>query len=255
MAGEVINLEDVWVDYDGLVALEGVNLSVEEGDFLGIIGPNGGGKTTLFKVILGLIKPSRGSVSVWGDSPERARGFIGYAPQYPLLDRDFPASVWDVALMGRLGNTGRFKRYTHKDKEITADALNKVEMFTLKQRQIGRLSWGQRQRVLIARALAAEPKILLLDEPTASVDSHIEMGLYELLQKLNEEITIVLVTHDIGVISTYVKKIACLNRRLIYHKSRKITADMLEATYQCPVDMIAHGLPHRVLAKHKEVVG
>ena len=254
MSSEVIRLEDVWVHYDSLTALEGVNLSVKEGDFLGIIGPNGGGKTTLLKVILGLVKPSRGKVIVMGNSPERARKFIGYIPQYSPFDRDFPASVWDVVLMGRLGHRGRFKRYTPEDKRIAAEALRKVEMFDLKDRQIGKLSWGQKQRVLIARALATEPKILLLDEPASSLDSRIEVGLYELLRTLNREITIILVSHDIGVISAYVKTIACLNRRLIYHGLKEITSDMLEGSYQCPVDLIAHGLPHRVLSKHQKGV-
>jgi len=254
MSDEVICLENVWVHYDGLTALEGVNLSVKKGDFLGIIGPNGGGKTTLLKVILGLTKPSRGKVSVLGEPPERARRFIGYVPQYSPFTRDFPASVWDVVLMGRLGHRGRFKRYTDEDKQIAAEALRKVEMFGLRDRQIGRLSWGQKQRALIARALATEPRILLLDEPTASLDTRIEMGLYELLRELNEEVTIVLVSHDIGVISAYVKGIACLNRRLIYHGSKEITPDMLEESYQCPVDLIAHGIPHRVLSRHQKEV-
>ena len=247
---EAVRLEDVWVHYDHLTVLEGINLSIKQCDFLGIIGPNGGGKTTLLKVLLGLVRPSRGKVSVLGGSPEEKRKFIGYVPQHSLFDREFPVSVWDVTLMGRLGYTGCFKRYSGEDKRIAADTLKKVEMFDLRDRQIGKLSEGHKQRVFFARALAAEPEMLLLDEPTASVDSRIEVGLYELLQRLNEKITIVLVSHDIGVISTYVKKIACLNRKLIYHNSKKITADMLEATYQCPVDMIAHGVPHRVLAEH-----
>jgi len=251
---EVIRLEDVWVHYDDLGVLEGVNLSVEEGDFLGVIGPNGGGKTTLLKTILGLVKPSKGKVSILGDSPERARRFIGYVPQYTQFDRHFPISVWQVVLMGRLGHKGCCKGYDDKDRSIAADALAKVEMLDLKDRQVGKLSLGQVQRVLIARALATEPKLLLLDEPTASLDTRIEVGLYELLSRLNEEVTIVLVSHDIGVISAYVKTIACLNRRLVYHGAKEITADMLDATYECPVNLIAHGLPHRVLTRHREEV-
>lgn len=255
MSCEVIRLEDVWVHYDGLPILEGVNLLVKDRDFLGIIGPNGGGKTTLFRVILGLVKPSRGKVSVLGDSPEKTRRFVGYVPQYALFDRDFPASVWDVVLIGRLGHRGYFRKYNGEDKMIAAEALRKVEMLELKDRQIGRLSWGQRQRVLIARALATEPEVLLLDEPAAALDTRIEVGLYDLLQRLNEEVTIVLVSHDIGVVSAYVKTIACLNRKLIYHASKDITPDMLEEGYQCPVDLIAHGVPHRVLETHREEPG
>nr|HID12814.1 ABC transporter ATP-binding protein [Anaerolineae bacterium] len=249
---EAIRLEDVWVRYDEQVVLEGISLSVKTRDFLGIIGPNGGGKTTLLKVILGLVQPSQGKVTVLGGSPEENRRFIGYVPQYTQFDRDFPASVWEVALMGRAGQRGLFRGYTAEDKRIATEVLRKVEMFALKDRQIGKLSGGQVQRVLIARALATEPRILLLDEPTASLDTHIEVDLYDLLRRLSEEITIILVSHDIGVISAYVKRIACLNRKLIYHDSKEITPDMLEETYLCPVELIAHGMPHRVLAMHQE---
>ena len=250
---EVIRLENVWVQYDGVPVLEDVNLVVREGDFIGVIGPNGGGKTTLLRTILGLTKPSRGSVTVLGTSPLKGRRFVGYVPQYSSFDRDFPASAWDVVLMGRLGHTGCFRRYTEEDRAVATAALRAVEMLDLRDRQIGRLSWGQRQRILIARALAAEPKALLLDEPAAALDSQIEAGLYDLLRALNEKVTIVMVSHDIGVISTYVKSIACLNRRLVYHNSREITRDMLSVAYECPVDLIAHGLAHRVLDTHEEV--
>ncbi|HXL04886.1 MAG TPA: ABC transporter ATP-binding protein [Bacillota bacterium] len=250
---EVIRLEDVWVHYGGIPVLEDVSLLVREHDFIGVIGPNGGGKTTLIKVILGLVRPSRGKVTVLGTSPQKGRRFVGYVPQYSLFDRDFPVSVWDVVLMGRLGHTGCLRRYTDEDRAVATDALSAVEMLDLKDRQIGRLSWGQTQRVLIARALAAKPKVLLLDEPAAALDSRIEAGLYDLLRTLNKEVTIVMVSHDIGVISTYVKSIACLNRRLVYHNSRDITRDMLQAGYECPVELIAHGLAHRVLDTHEEV--
>ncbi|MGE5585565.1 MAG: metal ABC transporter ATP-binding protein [Bacillota bacterium] len=252
-ADEVIRLEDVWVHYDGAPVLEDVSLVVREYDFIGVIGPNGGGKTTLLKTILGLAKPSRGEVMVLGTSPRKGRRFVGYVPQYSSFDRDFPVSVWDVVLMGRLGHTGCVRRYTDRDRVVAATALHAVEMLDLKDRQIGRLSWGQRQRVLIARALAAEPKVLLLDEPAAALDSQIEAGLYDLLRALNEKVTIVMVSHDVGVISAYVKSIACLNRRLVYHNSRAITRDMLQVAYECPVDLIAHGLAHRVLDTHEEV--
>ena len=119
-------------------------------------------------------------------------------------------------------------------------------------RQMGQLSGGERQRVYVARALASDPKILLLDEPTASVDTRVVGSIYELLRELNRQVTIILVSHDIGVVSSYVKTVACLNRRLIYHQSKEITPDMLEAAYQCPVELIAHGLPHRVLGLHDE---
>ncbi len=196
------------------------------------------------------MQPSRGEVRVLGHSAKEGRQFIGYVPQYTKFDHDFPVSVWDVAMMGRLARRGLFRRYTEDDRRVVAEALREVEMLELKDRQIGELSGGERRRVYIARALASDPKILLLDEPTASVDRRVLGNIYELLQELNQRVTIILVSHDIGVVSSYVKTIACLNRRLIYHASREITPDMLEAAYQCPVDLIAHGMPHRVFEQH-----
>ncbi|HEX78100.1 MAG TPA: ABC transporter ATP-binding protein [Dehalococcoidia bacterium] len=248
---EVVRLEDVWVDYDGLLALEGVNLSIRQDDFLGIIGPNGGGKTTLLKVILGLIKPSRGQVWVLGDAPERSRRLIGYVPQYRHFDPDFPISVWDVVLMGCYGRAGLLGRYSRQDKKKAMDALETVEMLDRRDRQIGRLSMGEQQRAFIARALVAEPRLLLLDEPTASIDAPMQTEFYELLASLKRRMAIVLVSHDISAVSIYVDKIACLNRRLFYHDSKELTAQDLEAAYRCPVQMIAHGVPHRVLPEHQ----
>ena len=246
----IVKLEDVWVHYDGVPALEGVSLSINQDDFLGLIGPNGGGKSTLLKVILGLIRPNQGDVSVLGSTPERARKFIGYVPQYNLFDRDFPISVWDVVLMGCCGQRGILKRYSSEDKRLTARALETVEMLDFKDRQIGRLSGGEQQRVFIARALVAGPKLLLLDEPTASVDAAMQTGFYELLEKLRQRMAIVLVSHDVGAVSIHVNKIACLNHRLFYHGSKELSPEDLEAAYRCPIDIIAHGMPHRVLRKH-----
>jgi len=250
MTNEAVTLEDVWVYYDNVLALEKVDLSIKQHDFLGVIGPNGGGKTTLLKVILGLVKPSRGKVKVLGDTPKRSRRFIGYVPQRSQFDRDFPVSVQDVVLMGRLGHMGCFKRYSDEDKRIVHEALATVEMLDLRDRQIGELSGGQRQRAYIARALVTEPKMLLLDEPTASVDKPLQTGFYELLQDLKQRMPIVLVTHDVSVISVHVDKIACLNRKLFYHGSKEISPQMLEELYQCPVEMLAHGVPNRVMKEH-----
>ena len=248
---EVVCLENVWVQYDNVVVLEDINLCLKELDFVSVIGPNGGGKTTFLKLMLSLVEPSKGTVCVLGKSPEQSRHEIGYVPQQATLDPKFPINVWDVTLMGRLGKIPPFKRYSAEDREHVADALHKVKMYNLRNRQIGKLSGGQQQRVLIARALAAYPQLLLLDEPAASIDSEIKREIYELLGKLNEQMTIVMVSHDIGVISSYVKTIACLNRRLVYHNEKGITPEMLAETYQCPVDLIAHGVPHRVLMPHE----
>lgn len=252
MTEKIVDMKDIWVDYNGLTILEGINLAVEKKDFLGIIGPNGGGKTTLIKVMMGLIKPSRGKVSVFGKSPKEGRKLIGYVPQHSLSDMNFPISVWDVVLMGRAGKVGLFKRYSKNDKAHTRHLLEEVEMIEHKDKQIGRLSGGQMQRVFIARALAGEPELLLLDEPTASIDTPMQTEFYELLIKLKEHMTIILVSHDIGAISIYVDKIACLNQRLFFHNSKEIRAEELEEIYHCPVDLIAHGAPHRILMEHSK---
>jgi zinc transport system ATP-binding protein len=249
---EVVALEDVWVYYDGLTVLEGVNLSIYEHDFLGIIGPNGGGKTTLLKVILGLVAPSKGRVMVLGGPSKKNRRFIGYVPQHSQFDREFPVNVWDVVLMGRLGHSERFRGFSEEDKRIAADVLKTVGMFELRDRQVGMLSGGETQRLFIARALASQPRLLLLDEPAASIDKPTETGLYDLLDELSRRITIVLVSHDISAVSVHVGKIACLNRRLYYHGSKEITAETLEEVYRCPVDIVAHGIPHRVVREHEE---
>lgn len=247
---EVISIRHLWAKYEHEPVLEDINLSVKELDFIGLIGPNGGGKTTLIKVLLGLLSPTRGEVRVMGKSVKEGRRDIGYVPQTVEFDRDFPISVWDVARMGRLGKLRRLQRYTAKDDEIVAEALRNVEMLDLRSRHIGELSGGQRQRVYIARALATEPKILLLDEPTASVDPRVSSRIYELLSHLNDHITIMMISHDMNAVSSYVKTIGCLNRRLFYHADKQLTPDMLELAYQCPIDLIAHGVPHRVFPEH-----
>jgi len=249
---EAVKLTDVWVIIDRKVVLEGVNFWVEEGDFVGIIGPNGAGKTTLLRVILGLIEPARGSVWVYGFPPEKGRRFLGYVPQQGTFNKDFPLKVFDVVLMGRLRGKGPFRSFSRQDREQVEEILRSLEIHHLKDRLISTLSGGELQRVLIARALASEAKVLLLDEPTSNVDIPFETEFFELLQSLRKEkgLTILLVTHDVGVLSQHVEKIACLNRRLYYHGTKEIRPEELEAVYGCPVDLIAHGVPHRVLKDH-----
>lgn len=250
---KVIELEDVWVRYGNQIILEAVDLELKEPNgLLGIIGPNGGGKTTFLKVLLGLLKPYRGNVKLFGKSPEKSRDLVGYVPQYRGFDFDFPISVWEVVLTGRMSHTGFLKKYGEEDKKAAEEALKTVEMFQYKDRQIGQLSGGQRQRVFIARALATNPKLLLLDEPNSGLDPHMQDELYRLLNRLKKEMAIIMVTHDLSAVSVYVDRIACLNRTLHYHNSKEIPAEDLEATYQCPVELIAHGVPHRVLEIHKK---
>ena len=252
-AGETppaIELRDVGFSYGRTPALEDVNLVVRQGDFVGIIGPNAGGKTTLLKVILGLLRPDRGDVRIFGRPPRRTRGLVGYVPQEAGFDRSFPISVFETVRIGRLGPRSRGSGRA-ADEAAVREALERVELAGVARARIGSLSGGQLQRVLIARALAAEPRVLLLDEPTASLDSRIGRSVYELLGRLSAEIPIVLVSHDIGVISRHVRTIACLNVRLHYHHGKELSREMLEATYGCPVDLVAHGVPHRVLPEHE----
>lgn len=239
-----IELNNVSVYYNNVTALDNVNVKIPEREFLGIIGPNGGGKTTLLKLLSGLIKPSRGAIKIFGRDIEKQRGLLGYVPQFTSFDNSFPISVYNVVKMGRINCSSQ------KDESIINESLELLNIADLRNKLIGELSGGQKQRVLIARAIASEPKIILLDEPTASTDAKTGQSVFELLNRLNEAATIVLVSHDIGAISSYVKKIACLNKKLIYHDSKQVTKEMLEKTYQCPVDLIAHGVPHRVLDEH-----
>jgi zinc transport system ATP-binding protein len=247
---EVIDVHDLSAGYDEDPVLEDINLSVRERDFIGLIGPNGGGKTTLLKVFLGLLEPTKGQVRILGQPPREGRRHIGYVPQSVELDRAFPISVWDVARMGRLGRRGLLHRYTEQDDDAVAKALHSVDMLTHRHSRIAELSGGQRQRVYIARALATEPRVLLLDEPMANIDPQVSTSIYELLRQLNDHVTIIMISHDVGAISTYVKTIGCLNRFLFYHADRQLTPEMIEAAYQCPVDLIAHGVPHRVFGEH-----
>jgi zinc transport system ATP-binding protein len=249
-----LELDSVSAGYDAHDILKDVSLSVDENEFLGIIGPNGGGKTTLLKVILGLLNPTSGSVRVLGMDPVKARSQVGYVPQYIAYDRQFPIKVWDVVLMGRLGKLRWRPFFSERDRRAALEALERVQMAEFRDHRLSHLSGGQQQRVLIARALCTEPKLILLDEPTASIDQKMQASIYELLQELNESATIILVTHDIGVLSTYVKKVGCINKYFIYHGTKELANDMLEAAYECPVELIAHGVPHRVF-EHGEGSG
>lgn len=247
-----IEVEHVFYSYDGAEVLKDVTFRLERGEFLGIIGPNGGGKTTLLKVLLGILKPDRGKVRILGQEPHAASYRVGYVPQNLGSSRSFPISVMDVALMGRLSRSRIGRRYTEEDREKVREVLEKVGMWEYRHRPIGKLSGGQRQRVFIARALSTDPEILFLDEPTAGVDTEFQTNLYDFLKEINREVTIVVITHDIGVISSHMKSVACLNKHFIFHEGTQITQKMIDMAYQCPVDLIAHGLPHRVLSTHRE---
>lgn len=252
MKTPAIEVERVSYSYEGAEVLMDVTFSLERGEFLGIIGPNGGGKTTLLKLLLGILKPDRGKIRILGQEPHDASHRVGYVPQNMGSSRSFPVSVMEVALMGRLSRSRMGRRYTEEDREKVRQVLEKVGMWEYRNRPIGKLSGGQRQRVFIARALCTDPEILFLDEPTAGVDAEFQTHIYDFLKELNREVTIVVITHDIGIVSSYMKSIACLNRHFIFHEGSQITQKMIDMAYQCPVELVAHGLPHRVLPTHRE---
>jgi zinc transport system ATP-binding protein len=252
MAENVVEINDLWFSYNGQQVLREVNLTVPRGDFLVIIGPNGGGKTTLLKLMLGLLKPGRGQVSVLGQPAGKSVGRIGYVPQNVHVNKTFPISVLDVVLMGCLRQNRGWSRHTREDRLAAEAALGQMQVWEYRDRKIGEVSGGQLQRVFIARALVSEPEVLFLDEAMANIDAHGRGDFYEALKELNKNVTIIAVSHDMMIISSHAKSVACINRELYYHGSGEITQEMLDTAYHCPVDLVAHGLPHRVLSCHKD---
>jgi zinc transport system ATP-binding protein len=233
-----ISLNHVTFAYRRQPILEDVSLTVPEKEFACIVGPNGGGKTTLLKLILGLIQPDDGEIQVLGTTPEKARNRMGYMPQYAHLDMNFPATVLDVVLMGRLKPSGFW--FSTKDRARAMDAIDTVGMTPFAHDGFNTLSGGQRQRVLIARALCSRPKILLLDEPTANVDHETEENLFTILTSLNREMTILVVSHDLGFVSKYVKTVICVNRRLVIHPTTVMNGTMIKDIYYGDLKMVRH---------------
>ncbi|WP_319271083.1 ABC transporter ATP-binding protein [uncultured Draconibacterium sp.] len=243
----LIKIENLTVAYDKVPVLENVNLEICEKDFLGVIGPNGGGKTTLLKAILGLKKPESGKIHFSKDMSGRKKP-IGYLPQVKNIDRKFPITVFDVVLSGAIMQNKQKAKRTAKER---AEALlEEMGVAGIRNKAIGELSGGQMQRVFLCRALLSEPKLLILDEPDTFVDNRFEGELYEKLRQLNNELAIVLVSHDVGTITSYVKSIACVNTFLHYHASNIISQEQL-ANYNCPIQILSHGeIPHTVLKHH-----
>lgn len=242
---ELLKLEHVVAGYDSQVVLPDVTITIHENDFLGVIGPNGGGKTTFVKTLLGAIPPLKGEITPCVDSLN-----IGYLPQNSTIDKQFPISVIDTVLSGLMFNKGLLGRYARKDREKAEQMLAKIGISELSHRNIGELSGGELQRVLLSRALISEPQILVLDEPTTYVDNKFEKEMYALLKELNKSIAIVMISHDLGTISSHVKSIACVNRSFHYHNSNTITPHQLEL-YDCPIQLLGHGeVPHTILRRH-----
>ncbi len=250
----VIEIHDLSFSFNGHPVLSGVELSIEAQDFVAVIGPNGGGKTTLIKLMLGLYQPDSGWIRILGQEPKRACRRIGYMPQYATGEKGFPIRVLDVVLMGRISGTSLGICWGRRDRQKAMECLELVGMADARDRLVGSLSGGQLQRVLLARALVSEPEILFLDEPMANIDMGGQGILFDLLAELNRKMTILLVTHDIGLISRHIKSIVCVNERVFFHNAAELKPEMLETLglsgESCPVEMIAHGVPHRVLKRH-----
>lgn len=235
-----VAFERVSFSYGLAPVLEDVNFTIPEGAFISIVGPNAGGKTTLLKLMLGLLPPGEGRVQVLGQSPEKARPRIGYMPQHVQFDPKFPVNVLDVVLMGRLRHGFHAGPYGRRDREVALESLAKLEMDAFLHRPFMALSGGQRQRVLIARALAAEPSLLLLDEPTANVDMAVETELFSRLHEMSGSITVIVVSHDLGFVSQYVESVVCVNRRVCMHPTEAIDGEVIRELYGADVRVVRH---------------
>ena len=247
----LISLAGVSAAYGDQKVLHDVNLTVYERDFLGIIGPNGGGKTTLIKIILGLLNPVEGEMNFYNDGNPVAHLTMGYLPQYNSIDKKFPISVEEVILSGLSSRKSLTQKFTKGQKEKVSRVIVRMGLEGLEKRPIGQLSGGQLQRALLGRAIVSDPQVVILDEPSTYIDKHFEARLYELLAEINKECAIILVSHDIGTVLQNVKSIACVNETLDYHPDTGITNEWLEKNFNCPIEILGHGhIPHRVLGEH-----
>ena len=245
----IVAINNVTVKYDNSVALQNASLNIFSDDFIGIIGPNGGGKTTLIKAILGIIDYS-GEITLAPSLYRHSERLIGYLPQQSNFDRAFPIPIIEVVMSGLQSERGFFNRYTRQDRLKAMQLLDITGIADIADKTIGEISGGQMQRALLCRAIIAEPKLLILDEPTNFVDNSFENELYTLLRKFNEQMAIVMVSHDVGTITSTVKSIACVNKTVHRHDSNIITQEQLE-NYNCPIQIVSHGhVPHTVLAHH-----
>ena len=244
----LLDIHSLSAGYELNIVLSDIDFSVSENDFIGVIGPNGGGKTTLLKVILGLIKPVSGSIIFNKDLLKRNK--IGYLPQMSAGDTSFPVTVMDVVLSGLMIHKSVVARITSEDRKRAENVIDELGLRELRKSPLNKLSGGQLQRVFLGRAIIGSPALLLLDEPDNFVDATFENDFYQKLHDLNERMAILMVSHDVGTISSHVKSFACVNRKLHYHPSPEITNEQL-SSYDCPIQLISHGrIPHTVLEKH-----
>ncbi len=269
MSTPLIEIKNLSAGYDNRTVLRNVNLTVYNRDFLGIIGPNGGGKTTLIKCILGLLKPAAGEI-LYSDkrfvASDKQRGTaqrpalttnrsvlkMGYLPQYNSIDRKFPITVEEAILSGLSSQKSLISRFTATHREKARQVIARMGLEGLEKRAIGALSGGQLQRALLGRAIISDPALVVLDEPSTYIDKRFEARLYELLAEINHDCAIILVSHDIGTVLQQVKSIACVNETLDYHPDTGVSEEWLEQNFNCPIELLGHGaLPHRILAEHK----
>ena len=250
-ASPIIEIKNLSAGYDNRTVLHDVNLTIYERDFLGIIGPNGGGKTTLIKCILGLLKPTAGEILYNTDSPSPevagsqclpliTRLSMGYLPQYSSIDRKFPITVEEVILSGLSSQKPLASRFNTRHREKARHVIARMGLEGMEQRAIGALSGGQLQRALLGRAIISDPQVVILDEPSTYIDKRFEARLYELLTEINEECAIILVSHDIGTVLQQVKSIACVNETLDYHPDTGVTEEWLERNFNCQIALFGH---------------
>lgn len=238
----IIEISNLSFSYHDNPVLENVDLKIEKGELASIVGPNGGGKTTLLKLMLGLLKPDEGQIKVFATTPEKARSKIGYMPQHAQLDPQFPISALDVVLMGQVDRCekGLIRGFPRQSTSTARAALAEVGLGDLAQKSFNELSGGQRQRVLIARALCSEPELLLLDEPTSNIDPRSEENLYKTLARLNRQMTILLVSHDLGFVSQIVKSVICVNRQVVIHPTSQINGTIIKEIYGGDFNIVRH---------------
>lgn len=225
---ELIQIQHLTAGYDNKQVLDNVSLTIYDHDYLGIIGPNGGGKTTLVRLILGLKEPQGGSIKYYRDGQEVNNISMGYLPQYNALDRQFPISVYEVVLSGLSKTKGLFARYTKEHHQQVEDTLERMQLLDMKDRPIGTLSGGQLQRVLLARAIVSKPDIVILDEPNTYIDRRFQKQMYEMLEQINQDCAIIIVSHDIAEVLNNVKHIACVNHHIHYHDTTEMPKEKLE---------------------------